>query len=437
MSDYERQIEEALARKARESEKGRKSVQSEAGLMSSLRQALSENNADAAPETGSSPAMSLEEMLAEKSRKQASLRRESRLPFAAAIEPAVKETSVKSAEPAVKTPAESAPKTDAGPKAESAPQAETAPQAQAAAKEPATFAEKVEQQTSVKRDPAMVIPSSILDDADAKKDKPVRFHREETGQTGSRKDSLSLVLAALLALFLAAAGVSGGLFYALFTYVPMADAVDNSSCAAVLEGEYLAGLNTLAEEDGLNIVFTREVLVGGQAVRDIKASLKAAYSGTAYQADTERIGAKIESYAKGAGLDSAEQFTAKAGEVYNGIIGAAPDSSWFGQTGPLKMILLVILAAGVLVSVILLVVLAKRGTAGSLARFSFAGAALLMEILSVIVMATGVFRRYSADYSYITVLSTKYMMGGIVACMVIGVFYMVLAVEAAVISAKK
>ena len=90
-----------------------------------------------------------------------------------------------------------------------------------------------------------------------------------------------------------------------------------------------------------------------------------------------------------------------------------------------------------LASIVLLVLLGKRGKAGSLARFSFAGAALLIELLSVLVMVTGVFRRYNAAYAYITVLSDKYMMGAIVACMAAGAFFMVLAACAAVLASKE
>jgi hypothetical protein len=57
-------------------------------------------------------------------------------------------------------------------------------------------------------------------------------------------------------------------------------------------------------------------------------------------------------------------------------------------------------------------------------------------VFAVLVMVSGIFRRYSASYTYIAVLSTRYMLGGIVACAAIGVFYMVMAVEAALYSAK-
>ena len=71
MSDYERQIEEALARKARESEKNRKAVQTEAGLMKSLRQAFSENSSgEKNPEADKNEIKDLETVLSESSRKK-------------------------------------------------------------------------------------------------------------------------------------------------------------------------------------------------------------------------------------------------------------------------------------------------------------------------------------------------------------------------------
>lgn len=439
MSDYERQIEEALARKARESEKNRKAVQTEAGLMKSLRQAFSENNSgEKNPEADKNEIKNLETVLSESSRKKTASRQEAgRVPEELTIDPVKTETAVskakmpesKAEKPAVEAemPNNKAEK----PAGETEiPTAKSESDAAPAADETERFTESLAKETAADRDPAMYIPDSVLENSDEKTLSPGR--READRTRGG-----SIILAVLLALFLAAAGISGGLFYALFTYRPMADVVTGSSCAAVLEGEYLTELNRMAEEEGLGIAFTREALVGGQAVRDIKASLKAAYGGTVYEPDSDRVRAKIREYTENAGVGSAEEFSERAGETYDRIIAAAPDSSWIGRTGSLRLIFLAVLAGGTIVSVILLVLMARNGKAGRFGRFSFAAAALLLEALGVAIMATGVFRRYSAEYSYITTLSNKYMMGGIAACMVIGAFYMVMACEATVVSAKK
>ena len=414
MSDYERQIEEALARKARESERNRKKVQSEAGLMSSLKEAFSETGTASEPEMNSSGMGNLESLLAESTRKSSSREPDSSRAFAEAVNDSLKR------EMAASRPV----KTETEKKAEAVPE------------ELGQTAEKMGLASALKRETPVEIPDSILNEAEPKK--PVRFHRsDDEERTVIRRDPGSFVLAVLLTLFLTAAGIGASLFYTLYTFLPMANAVNNSSCAEVFEGDYIAGLNTLAEEENLNIAFTREVLVGGQAVRDIKGSLKAAYSGSSYQPDTERIGGKISAYAGAAGVGLTDGFTGKALELYSSILAETTDSSWVGQTGVLRTVLLLIAAAGTAASVVLLVFLGRRGTAGSLARFSFAGAALLVELLSVLVMVTGVFRRYNAAYAYITVLSDKYMMGAIVACMGVGAFFMVLAACAAVLSTKE
>ena len=414
MSDYERQIEEALARKARESERNRKKVQSEAGLMSSLKEAFSETGTASEPEMNSSGMGNLESLLAESTRKSSSREPDSSRAFAEAVNDSLKR------EMAASRPV----------KTETEKKDETVPE------ELGQTAEKMGLVSALKRETPVEIPDSILNEEEPKK--PMRFHRsDDEERTESRRDPGAVVLAVLLTLFLTAAGIGASLFYTLYTFLPMANAVNNSSCAEVFEGDYIAGLNTLAEEENLNIAFTREVLVGGQAVRDIKGSLKAAYSGSSYQPDTERIGGKISAYAGAAGVGLTDGFTGKALELYSSILAETTDSSWVGQTGVLRTVLLLIAAAGTAASVVLLVILGRRGTAGSLARFSFAGAALLIELLSVLVMVTGVFRRYNAAYAYITVLSDKYMMGAIVACMAAGAFFMVLAACAAVLSAKE
>ena len=414
MSDYERQIEEALARKARESERNRKKVQSEAGLMSSLKDAFAETGTAPEPEKKNAGAGDLESLLAESTRKRSSRETDGSRAFAEAVNDSLKR------EMAASRPV----------KAEAEKKDETVPE------ELGQTAEKMGLASALKRETPVEIPDSILNEEEPKK--PMRFHRsDDEERTVIRRDPGSFVLAVLLTLFLTAAGIGASLFYTLYTFLPMANAVNNSSCAEVFEGDYIAGLNTLAEEENLNIAFTREVLVGGQAVRDIKNSLKAVYSSSSYQPDTERIGRKISAYAEEAGVGVADGFTGKAGELYSSILAETSDSSWVGQTGSLRTVLLLIAAAGTAASVVLLIILGKRGKAGSLARFSFAGAALLIELLSVLVMVTGVFRRYNAAYAYITVLSDKYMMGAIVACMAAGAFFMVLAACAAVLSAKE
>ena len=413
MSDYERQIEEALARKARESERNRKKVQSEAGLMSSLKEAFSETGTASEPDRKSLSTENLESLLAESTRKSSSREPDGSRAFAEAVNDSLKR------EMAASRPV----------KTETEKQEETVPE------ELGQTAEKMGLASALKRETPVDIPDSILNEEEPKK--PVRFQRRDEERTESRRDPGAVVLAVLLTLFLTAAGIGASLFYTLYTFLPMANAVNNSSCAEVFEGDYIAGLNSLAEEENLNIAFTREVLVGGQAVRDIKDSLKAVYSGSSYQPDTERIGGKISAYAEEAGVRIADGFTGKAGELYSSILAETPDSSWVGQTGALRIILLLIAAGGVLASIVLLVLLGRRGTTGSLTRFSFAGAALLIELLSVLVMVTGVFRRYNAAYAYITVLSDKYMMGAIVACMAAGAFFMVLAACAAVLASKE
>ena len=414
MSDYERQIEEALARKARESERNRKKVQSEARLMSSLKDAFAETGTAPEPDRKSLSTENLESLLAESTKKRSSRETDGSRAFAEAVNDSLKR------EMAASRPV----------KTETEKQEETVPE------ELGQTAEKMGLASALKRETPVEIPDSILNEEEPKK--PMRFHRsDDEERTVIRRDPGSFVLAVLLTLFLAAAGIGGSLFYTLYTFLPMANAVNNSSCAEVFEGDYIAGLNSLAEEENLNIAFTREVLVGGQAVRDIKGSLKAAYSGSSYQPDTERIGGKISAYAGAAGVGLTDGFTGKALELYSSILAETTDSSWVGQTGVLRTVLLLIAAAGTAASVVLLVFLGRRGTAGSLTRFSFAGAALLIELLSVLVMVTGVFRRYNAAYAYITVLSDKYLMGAIVACMGVGAFFMVLAACAAVLSSKE
>ena len=290
--------------------------------MNSLKDAFSETGTASEPDRKSLSTENLESLLAESTKKRSSRETDSSRAFAEAVNDSLKR------EMAASRPVKTETEKNDEPLSEALGQT----------------AEKMGIASALKREIPVEIPDSILNEEEPKK--PMRFHRSDDEEgTESRRDPGAVVLAVLLTLFLTAAGIGGSLFYTLYTYLPMANAVNNSSCAEVFEGDYIAGLNTLAEEENLNIAFTREVLVGGQV--------------------------------------------------------------------------------------------GKRGNAGSLARFSFAGAALLIELLSVLVMVTGVFRRYNAAYAYITVLSDKYMMGAIVACMAAGAFFMVLAACAAVLASKE
>ncbi len=417
MSEYERQVEEALARKSRESKEVHKRVQSEAQLINSLDRLFSEksarNKAEKAAE--SSPAAeavgkSLEEQLAESSQKKEEVRNLDR-----ELEQGLS-GDVKKAIPAEKP--------------------ETVP-----AQELQDAGDRLKNVQDENRQPENTEAWLDLNKAKEEAASPqesseevLRYHESrERGHSSSGRAG-NVVLALLLAVLLAAAGISGGLYYALFTYKPMADAVNSSACASVLEEDFLAAMNSESGASG-GLTFTRDMLVGGQAIRDIKSSLEAVYNGGSFSPDCGKMSEKIAESAAGSG--DADALAAKAAECYTGMIEAAPEATWFGQTGSLRLILLVVLTAGLLGSVIVILFLMRRRRGSSAAGFAFAGAALLLEILAIAVMVTGIFRRYTAVYSYVAVLSTRYMMGGIVACMIIGAFYLVMAIEAGLFSAKR
>ena len=264
MSDYERQIEEALARKARESERNRKKVQSEAGLMNSLKDAFSETGTASEPDRKSLSTENLESLLAESTKKRSSRETDSSRAFAEAVNDSLKR------EMAASRPVKTETEKNDEPLSEALGQT----------------AEKMGIASALKREIPVEIPDSILNEEEPKK--PMRFHRSDDEEgTESRRDPGAVVLAVLLTLFLTAAGIGGSLFYTLYTYLPMANAVNNSSCAEVFEGDYIAGLNTLAEEENLNIAFTREVLVGGQLAMKIAPARPA--SSTAVSSRKRRI----------------------------------------------------------------------------------------------------------------------------------------------------
>ncbi len=421
MSEYERQVEEALARKSRESVESRKKIQSEAQLINSLDRAFSEGGvknkkpAAAGPaagtaETAGTADKALEKQLAEVSGRKEEIRMLNRELEKELARSKQKEVSGEKSENVLDKGLK-----DAGSRLKD----EQAQPRQAAEKESWLDLDKAGAAAA----PSEKASAEIL-----------RYRSSDEHTQSSSGGVRTVVLAVLLAILLAAAGISGGLYYALFTYKPMEDAVNSSACAAALENDFLAAMNSGSGADD-GFVFTKDMLVGGQAIRDIKSSLEAAYSGGSFTPDCGKMSERIAAGAAGSG--DADALAAKAAEYYSGMIGAAPEATWFGQTGSLRLIFLVVLTAGLLGAFVLILFLMRQRRGGSAAGFAFAGAALLLEVLAIVVMATGTFRRYSAAYSYIAVLSTKYMMGGIVACMVVGAFYMLMAVEAVLFSSKR
>ncbi len=418
MSEYERQVEEALAKKSREFDSVRKTVQSEQQLISSLNQVFNENSREVYHADDSFPdgvpKKTLEEKLAE-----SSLKKEAAAPKRMDLERELADTS--KPKPAIRQPEDTLARELSRVRERQQDEAQHPQESPLEAFQPETERRETGEAAPVSA------PEPVREEA-------FRYRGEPDDRERTPRKGASAVLAALLAVLLTAAAISGGLFYSLFTYQPMADAVNRSSCAVVFENDFLTGLNALAAEEGSGVIFTKDVLVGGQVILDIKDSLRAAYNEGSFEPDCGTLIGQIEAAA--AGSPDAAALAAKGGEYYAGMVAAAPDASLFGQTGSLRLILLVILTASVLGSIILLLIISRRKGSGGFVKFSFAGSALLLEVFAVLVMATGIFRRYSAAYTYIAVLSTRYMLGGIVACAAIGVFYMVMAVEAALYSAK-